>query len=188
MKKVSTIFFFILASLIGAVTLARAEQLSIQFDDYEVQRQRLSTNLVLTGDISYDTIDAIRNGITARFFITIQLSTSSSFLGRSRSTFMETVKSFNISYDVWENTYVLKDNSRRNTRVASNAGEIVQSINAVLSPQVINLADIEWKGRMYLRARIKIQTIRLFPPFGIFLLFFDPWNFESGWAQMEVVE
>jgi hypothetical protein len=89
---------------------------------------------------------------------------------------------------VWENTYVLKDNSRRNTRVASNAGEIVQSINAVLSPQVINLADIEWKDRMYLRARIKIQTIRLFPPFGIFLLFFDPWNFESGWAQMEVVE
>jgi hypothetical protein len=188
MKKVTVIFFFILIDLIGATTFAWAEQLSIRFDDYEVQEQRLSTNLVLTGDISYDTIDAIRNGITAKFYITLQLSTSSRFLARSRSTFLETVESFNISYDVWENTYLLRDNGRRNTHVAGNSGEIVQSINAVISPQVMNLGAIDWKDRLYLRARIKIQTIRLFPPFGIFLLFFDPWNFESGWEQMEVVE
>jgi hypothetical protein len=64
----------------------------------------------------------------------------------------------------------------------------MDSINAVISPQVIRLDPMDWKDRLYLRAKIKIQTIRLFPPFGIFLLFFDPWNFESDWKQMEIVE
>jgi hypothetical protein len=188
MKKVPTIFFFIILVLSILPFSARAEQLSLRFGSSEIHGEKLSTNLSLIGDVSYDTIDAVRNGITAKFFITIQLSTSPRFLGRSRTSFMETVESFNISYDVWESSYVLKDNSRKTSYAAGNAGEIVKTINAAVSPKDFNISAIDMNDRLYVRAKIKIQTIRLFPPFGIFLLFFDPWNFESDWVQVEVVQ
>jgi len=38
------------------------------------------------------------------------------------------------------------------------------------------------------KGRIKIQTIKLYPPFGIFLYFFDPWNYDSGWIGSDVFE
>jgi hypothetical protein len=59
-------------------------------------------------------------------------------------------------------------------------------MNAAINPLTMNLAGLEHAGQVYVRAKIKIQTIRLFPPFGIFLIFFDPWNFESVWSQTEV--
>jgi len=186
MKKVPTIFFFSILVLSATSHSTRAEQLSLQFGGCEIEGENLSAYLSLTGDVSHDTIDAVRNGITAKFFITIQLSTSSRFLGRSRTSFMETVESFNISYDVWENSYVLMDNSRKTSYTAGNAGEIVKTINTAVSPQAFDISVIDVRDRLYVRAKIKIQTIRLFPPFGIFLLFFDPWNFESDWVQVEV--
>ncbi|KPJ83883.1 MAG: hypothetical protein AMS17_16930, partial [Spirochaetes bacterium DG_61] len=173
-------------SLVMVATHVRAEELSIQFENHTIEQGKLTTSLSITGDISYDTIDAIRNGITAKFFVTFQLSSSARFIGRSRTTFVETIESFNISYDVWENSYILHDNRQKNTLVARNSGDILYRINDATSPLVTDVTAMDWNDRLYMRAKIKIQTIRLFPPFGIFLLFFDPWNFESSWIQTEV--
>jgi hypothetical protein len=186
MKELKALFFFITALALMIAPQIRAEELSIRFNGHTVTAGELSTALELTGDVSYDTIDAIRNGITAKFFITFQLSSSSRFMGRSKTTFLERVETFNISYDVWENTYILKDTKRRNAHVAHNAGDIVQKINGAIDPLVMEVGNFDRIDRLYLRGKIKIQTIRLFPPFGIFLLFFDPWNFESDWIATNV--
>jgi hypothetical protein len=186
MKKISTLFFFIAALSLLAAPHLWAEDLSLQLNGHTLKGADLSAALELTGDVSYDTIDAIRNGITAKFFITFQISSSSRFMGRSKTTFTEKVEAFNISYDVWENTYVLRDTKRKNARIAHNSGDIVKEINDAINPLAVNVGAFDRVDRLYLRGKIKIQTIRLFPPFGIFLLFFDPWNFESDWIPIDL--
>lgn len=186
MTKLRASFIFIIALSVLPFSLSRADGLFIQFSDHSRTGERIEFSFAIVGGISYDTIDAIRNGITAKFFITFQLSNSARFIGRSKSTFREQSESFNIFYDVWENSFVLEDNMRKNHHIAHSYGDILGIMNTAINPLTMNLAGFEHTGQVYIRAKIKIQTIRLFPPFGIFLLFFDPWNFESGWTQTEV--
>ena len=186
MTKLRAFFFFIIILSVLPFSLSWADELSIQFSDHSRTGERLESSFDIVGDISYDTVDAIRNGITAKFFITFQLSNSARFSGRSKSTFREQSESFNIFYDVWENSFVLEDNIRKNHHIAHSYSDILGTMNTAINPLIMNLTGFEHTGQVYIRAKIKIQTIRLFPPFGIFLLFFDPWNFESGWTQTEV--
>ncbi len=186
MKKIGAFFFFISILAAFLCSLSWADELSIEFSGYSSTEKRLQSSVYITGDISYDIVDAIRNGITAKFFITFQLSNSARFIGRSRTTFMEQSESFNIYYDVWENGFVLEDNLRNNHHIVHRYRDIIDTMNTAINPLTMNLAGLEYEGQVYVRARIKIQTIRLFPPFGIFLIFFDPWNFESVWSQIEV--
>jgi hypothetical protein len=187
MKKLGAIFFFISITATLPCAFSWADELSVQFSGHSKQEERLESSIAITGAISYDIIDAIRNGITAKLFITFQLSNSSRFIGRTRSTFRERSESFNIYYDVWENGFVLEDNLRKNHHIVRRYDDIIDVMNAAINPLSMNLSGLEHTGQVYMRARIKIQTIRLFPPFGIFLIFFDPWNFESVWSQTEVM-
>jgi hypothetical protein len=186
MKKLGAFFFFISILSIVPCSVPWAEDLSIQFTGYESTDQGMQSSVSITGDISFDIIDAIRNGITAKFFITFQLSNSSRFIGRSRDTFRQQTESFNIYYDVWENGFVLEDTYRKSHHIVHRYSDIIEGMNAAINPLTMNLSGLEHTGQVYLRGRIKIQTIRLFPPFGIFLIFFDPWNYESVWSQTEV--
>ena len=186
MKKLGAVCFFICILIILPCSLSWADELSLQFSGYSSSGKRLKSSVTIRGDISYDIVDAIRNGITAKFFITLQLSTSARFIDRSRTTFREKSESFNIYYDVWENGFILEDNVRDSHHIVHRYSDIIDTMNTVINPLDMNLAGIEHSGQVYVRARIKIQTLRLFPPFGIFLIFFDPWNFESDWSQMEV--
>jgi hypothetical protein len=147
----------------------------------------MKTSYIIVGDMSYDTVDAIRNGITAKLFVTIQLSKSAGFLGIGKSTFVERAETFDISYDVWDNSFIIEDKKRKASYNAVSDKEIVHMINSVIIPLTMDISPIRGAERLYLRAKIKIQTIKLFPPFGIFLLFFDPWNYESEWERVEVV-
>jgi hypothetical protein len=185
MGNLRAIFFFIILLLVP-LSLSGSEKLSFQYGESSLKADTLYVPVSLTGDFSFDTIDAVRNGITVKLFVTYQISNSARFLGRSRTTFSETIESFDLFFDVWENTYVLRDNRRRNKLTAHTTGEILEQISAVIAPLAFNLSSLEPSDTFYVRARIKIQTIKLFPPLGFFLLFFDPWNFESEWVQTDV--
>lgn len=188
MKKLGAFFFFIIILALVPCTLSWSDELNMHFSDSSSSGEMLQASVHISGDISYDIINAIRNGITAKLFITFQLSNSTRFIGRSRTTFREKTESFNIYYDVWENGFVLEDNSRSALRIVHRYSDIIDTMNEAINPLYMNLAGLEHEGQVYLRARVKIQTIRLFPPFGIFLIFFDPWNFESVWSQTEVTQ
>ena len=142
---------------------------------------QLSTYFRLKGSISYDTVDAIRNGITAKLRVTFQLTRSEGFLGFAQDILGEKVEALTISYDVWENSFVIENEEPKNVFLVERAGNIVRTINEMISPVVIDVASIDADEVVSLRAKIYIQTIKLYPPFGIFLYFFDPWNYESDW-------
>jgi hypothetical protein len=186
MKKVRPFFFLIAAIVLSAPLCARAEELTLKFREHDVLPQEIRTFLSVSGDISYDTVDAIRNGITAKIFITFEISSSARFIGKSGTNYHEKTETFNISYDVWENKFVILDNKRRDSYLVPSPWGIVETINTVINPLSMDISRIEPADHLYMRAKIRIQTIRLFPPFGIFLLFFDPWNFDSGWVFTEV--
>jgi len=162
------------------------EDLTVAFSGYSMQEDNLHASLKLKGKISDDNIDAIQNGITAQLYITLQLARSSPLLGIGKSISEETTETFNISYDVWENSYVIEDRKRKNVHKVKFPSQIVQTVNDIINPLVFDIGD--WNTyNLSLRAKIKIKTIKLFPPFGIFLLFFDPWNYESEWIETEIV-
>jgi hypothetical protein len=187
MKKVVTLFYvFILFNFVVLPSLS-ADPLSVHFNNHTFENKRIKTSYFIVGDISYDTVDAIRNGITAKLFVTIQLSKSAGFLGIGKSTFVERAETFDISFDVWDNSFIIEDKKRKNSYHAVNDYEIISTINSTILPLTMDISPIRGAERLYLRAKIKIQTIKLFPPFGIFLLFFDPWNYESDWESVEVV-
>jgi len=186
MKKVSTLFFFTVALLIVAVNSVSAEQLTIHFSQQSLRNRQIITYVRLKGNISYDTVDAIRNGITAKFFITFQLSNSQGFMGVGRKTISEKVETFTVSYDVWENYFIIQDKNRGNSHSALSSSEIISKINKIINPLSFDASSLRKNEPLFLRAKIKIQTIKLFPPFGIFLLFFDPWNYESNWINSDV--
>ncbi len=187
MKKVGILFFFNVIFIYFVISSLFADPLSVQFNNHTIENKKIKTSYIIVGDISYDTVDAIKNGISAKLFVTIQLSKSAGFLGIGKSTFVERAESFDISFDVWDNRFIIEDKKRRNSFQAANAYEIVSAINSNIIPLTMDISPIRGAERLYLRAKIKIQTIKLFPPFGIFLLFFDPWNYESDWERVEVV-
>jgi len=179
-RKTAAILTAILLVLLGA-GVACAENLTIQFQRNTVSDGQINAFFSLQGSISYDTVDAIRNGITAKLKISFQLTRSEGFLSLAQDILKEKVEELTISYDVWENGFVIENEGPRNVQHVERASNIVSKINEMISPVVIDAASLSTDEEVSLRAKISIQTIKLYPPFGIFLYFFDPWNYESDW-------
>jgi len=183
MKKV---FFFGLLLCILSPTAVLSDSLAVKFDTSEFLDGNLVTHVSLTGSFSYDTLDAIRNGITAKLFITFQLARASSFIGMGRKVFKQRLETFTISFDVWNNSFILEDKQRKGQYNAETPLEVITYVNELINPLTFEISSIEDTEQLLIRARIKIQSIKLFPPFGIFLVFLDPWNYESDWIQSDV--
>ncbi len=183
MKKV---FFFVLVLCSFCSAAALPDSLTVKFNTSKFVDGKIITPIALTGTISYDTIDAIRNGITAKLFITFQLTRASGFIGMGKKVFEQSLETFTISFDVWDNSFILEDKRRKDSYNAASSSEVITHVNKIISPLTFETSSIEDTGPLLLRARIKIQSIKLFPPFGIFLVFFDPWNYESSWIQSDV--
>jgi len=179
-RKTAAILTVILLVLLGAGG-ACAENLTIQFQRNTVSDGQINAFFSLQGSISYDTVDAIRNGITAKLKINFQLTRSEGFLSLAQDILKEKVEELTISYDVWENSFVIENEEPRSVQQVKRASNIVSEINEMISPVVIDAASLSTDEKVSLRAKIYIQTIKLYPPFGIFLYFFDPWNYESDW-------
>ena len=179
-RKTTTLVTAILLVLLGAGS-ACAENLTIQFQRNTVSDGQINVFFSLQGSISYDTVDAIRNGITAKLKINFQLTRSEGFLSRGQDILREKVEELTISYDVWENGFVIENEEPRSVQQVKRASNIVSKVNEMISPTVIDAASLSTDEEVSLRAKIYIQTIKLYPPFGIFLYFFDPWNYESDW-------
>jgi len=179
-RKTATIVAAILLVLFCAGG-ACAENLTIQFQRNTVSDGQINAFFSLQGSISYDTVDAIRNGITAKLKINFQLTRSEGFLSRGQDILREKVEELTISYDVWENGFVIENEEPRSVQQVKRASNIVSKVNEMISPTVIDAASLSTDEEVSLRAKIYIQTIKLYPPFGIFLYFFDPWNYESDW-------
>ena len=158
-----------------------AEELTMLFHGNTLKDGHVHAYFSLNGSISYDTVDAIKNGITAKLNITFQLTRSEGFLGLTQNILGEKVESLNISYDVWENKFLIENEEPRSVYSVDRASNIVHQINEMISPIDIDVAVLDTDEEVLLRAKINIQTIKLYPPFGIFLYFFDPWNYESDW-------
>ncbi|UCB47215.1 MAG: DUF4390 domain-containing protein [Spirochaetota bacterium] len=158
-----------------------AENLTIQFTRNTHNNGQYRAYFTLKGDISYDTIDAIRNGITAKLLITFQLTRSEGFLGLTQNVLREKIREFNISYDVWENTFIIEEEGPKKVYQVERTSDIVRKIYEMINPVLIDVSSLKKDDEISLRARINIQTIKLYPPFGIFLYFFDPWNYDSDW-------
>jgi hypothetical protein len=185
-NKVMTIvpFLLIIGIIISGICVPGviyAENLTIQFTQNTHNNGQYRAYFTLKGNISYDTIDAIRNGITANFLITFQLTRSEGFLGLTQNVLVEKVREFNISYDVWENTFIIEEEDSHKVYQVEKTSNIVRKIYEVINPVIIDVSSLKKDDEISLRAKINIQTIKLYPPFGIFLYFFDPWNYDSDW-------
>jgi len=168
-------------TLLLSTSTALGGDLSLHFVNQAYRDGRFYTDIRFDGDISYDTLDAIRNGITANMYITLQLSKSGGMFRSGRGVIAQKTESFTISFDVWENRFVLQDRSRKAEVLVSSPVEIVRQVTKFITPFSTPLTRVTLADRVFIRGKIKIQTIKLYPPFGIFLYFFDPWNYESGW-------
>ncbi len=183
MKKV---FFFVLLLCVLSSAAVFPDSLTVKFDTSDFVNGKLVTPVALTGTISYDTLDAIRNGITAKLFITFQLTRASGFIGMGKKVFKQRLETFTISFDVWDNSFILGDKQREDLYNTGSSSEVITHVNEIISPLIFETYSIGDTEPLLLRARIKIQSIKLFPPFGIFLVFFDPWNYESSWIKSDV--
>ncbi len=183
MKKV---FFFTLLLCVLSSAAVFPDSLTVKFNTSELMDGKLLTPVALTGTISYDTLDAIRNGITAKLFITFQLMRAPGFIGMGKKVFKQRLETFTISFDVWDNSFILEDKRRQELFNTGSSSEVIAHVNKMISPLTFEASSIGDTEPLLLRARIKIQSIKLFPPFGIFLVFLDPWNFESRWIQSDV--
>jgi hypothetical protein len=183
MKKV--FFFGILLCILGPMVVF-ADALTVKFDTSELLHGNLVTPVALTGSFSFDTLDAIRNGITARIFITFQLTRAPGFIGLGKKVFQQRQETFTLSFDVWNDRFILEDKQRKDQYNADTQSDVISHVNALISPLTFKTSSIGDSESLLIRARIKIQSIKLFPPFGIFLVFFDPWNYESNWIQSDV--
>jgi hypothetical protein len=186
MKKRSILPALIIIWILFIAYSLNAEQLTVEFNRRYYQNGRFYSHFHLNGSISYDTIDAIQNGITAKFFITFQLLKSRGIFRQGKNVLGEKVYTYTIHYDVWENSFVITDKkSKEKYHIAGSSG-IISEINEMASPLSIKDISVDRKENLLLRAKIKIETLKLYPPFGIFLLFFDPWNYESSWINTDV--
>jgi hypothetical protein len=167
-------------------TTLQAEELSVLFQNIVDQGGQIDTYFEFAGHISYNTIDAIRNGITARLVITFQLAKSGGVFGSVKNVIRERIETFNLTYDVWENSFKVLDKNRDAEYLATSSSDILSKIQDAVNPVTMSMASIKADEKLVVRVKIKIQTIKLYPPFGIFLFFFDPWNYESSWLYSDV--
>lgn len=174
---VGLVIFFLLSfkPLLG-------QQLTLKWDKTIYKNGKIETYFTISGNISYDTIDAIRNGITARLYILVQLIKSGGAFGLGKNIIEEKVEAFIFSYDVWDNSFIIQDRKRKKDYHLNSPLQLIPQINQVSNPLLINLPSIDDSEVLMIRGKIKIQTVKLYPPFGIFLFFFDPWNYESNWV------
>jgi hypothetical protein len=183
MKYCKNIFLLSLAVVFLSANGLHADNLTIHFNKNLYKDGRLFSDLALDGNISLDTIDAIQNGITANLLITFQLLSSNRLLARGSNLKGEKVKSFTISYDIWENKFVVVND--KDKFYVDKASDIISKINEIINPLTLRVNDVNLKEKVIFRAKVKIETIKLYPPLGIFLIFFDPWNYESSWISTE---
>jgi hypothetical protein len=149
-------------------------------------QEHVDSYFLFSGDISYDTVDAVRNGITARLIFIFQLVESGGVFGTVKDVLRERVESFNLTYDIWENSFKITDRNRDVEYMASSASEVLFRIHEVINPVKMRAPAVHDDEKLVVRAKIRIQTIKLYPPFGIFLFFFDPWNYETSWIYSDV--
>ena len=167
---------------------ARAGALTLEHRGHSVKGKYIYFEIGISGDISYDTVDAIRNGITANFLVNLHLLRTGGIFDSRRELVSQKTATFTISYDVWDNTFLIQDKSRKKEYQALSPSDIVNQINRSMSSVRVSVPSGEKSDKYIMKGRIKIQTIKLFPPFGIFLYFFDPWNYDSGWISSEAFE
>jgi hypothetical protein len=180
--KIRLVYFKIfMLFILPAGGTVYAENLTIQFHSNTVEQESCHTEFSLNGYITYDTVDAIKNGITAKLKVTFQLIRSEGFRGLGQNVLREKVQSLNISYDVWENSFIIENEDSKSVHYVEKEGNIIRMVNEIISPIVIDVSSLNVNEEVVLRAKIYIETIKLYPPFGIFLYFFDPWNYESDW-------
>ncbi len=163
-------------------TVAFSKELSVNIKGKSVKGKVLYVTVDLDGNISYDTIEAIKNGITAKIYVTVQLLRSGGFINISQGTISQKTIAFTISYDVWENKFILKSKKLKKMFKLGNPAEIISSIEKSINPIVLSIGSAKSNYKLILRSKLEIQTIKLYPPFGIFLYFFDPWNYETKWT------
>ena len=186
MKKSKALLVFTLCGFLGVVTILQGESLSVSFQRNVYSKGRVHSYFLFSGDISYDTVDAVRNGITARLVLIFQLVESGGVFGSVKDVLRERVESFNLTYDVWENSFRIVDRNRDAEYMAANASEVLFRINEAINPVKLSASSVRDDEKLIVRAKIRIQTIKLYPPFGIFLFFFDPWNYETSWIYSDV--
>ena len=182
MKKRPQYFILLILIYLSVGGVLYAQNLTIQFHESDVVQSNVHADFSINGYITYDTIDAIKNGITANLKITFQVVRSDGFRGFGQNVLKEKVDSLNISYDVWENSFIIEEENPKNIHHVDTEGNIIRMINEIVSPADIDVSQLEVDEDVVLRAKIFIETIKLYPPFGIFLYFFDPWNYESDWV------
>jgi hypothetical protein len=182
MKKAFAALLCTLA-LLCTVSAARADQLGIRYHSLDQSNERVEVRCTLNGQLSFDTVDAIRNGVSAKISLSFQLAEAPGLIGMGKQIISERHENYNISYDVWENTFVIEDRRRRTTIEASSPRDIPGKISQLLVPVSLRAASIESDHRLVVRGKVKVTTIKLVPPLGLFLVFFNPWNFESDWIQ-----
>lgn len=182
------LLLFILVTVCAAARHARAEELTLQYRGHSVEGRYLYLEMGIAGEISYDTIDAIRNGITANLLVNLHLVRTGGIFDSGRELAGQRTDNFTISFDVWDNIFLIQDKARKKEYQAVSPSDIVSQISRSMNPVRMAVTSAEKNGKYIVKGRIKIQTIKLFPPFGIFLYFFDPWNYDSGWVSTEVFE
>ena len=185
MKKRKFLLVFALCGFLCVVSILQGESLSVIFQKNVYSQGRVESYFLFSGDISYDTIDAVRNGITARLVLVFQLVESGRVFGSVKDVVRERVESFNLIYDVWENSFRIIDKNRDVEYRAGSATEVLSHIHEAMNPVQLSASSVG-DEKLVVRAKIKIQTIKLYPPFGIFLFFFDPWNYETSWIYSDV--
>lgn len=186
MKKRSILPFCIIIWILFTAYSLNAEQLAVECNRKYYQNGLFYSYFNLKGSISYDTMDAIQNGITAKFFITFQLLKSRGVFRQGKNVVGEKVYTYTIHYDVWENSFVITDTKRKEKYHVSGSASIISEINERANPLSFEVISVDRNENLLLRSKVKIETIKLYPPFGIFLLFFDPWNYESSWISTDV--
>ncbi len=184
MKRYAKHIIFGVAFLFLAITVS-AKELGISIKDKSFSGKYILVNIDLSGNISYDTIEAIRNGITAKVYITLQLLKSGGFINIGQGTLSQRTVSFTLSYDVWENKFIVKSKALKKAFKLKDPSKITSLIEESVNPIKLSLKSAKKGYKLILRSKLEIQTIKLYPPFGIFLYFFDPWNYETKWTYSE---
>ena len=186
MKKSKLLHVFALCGFLCVGSILQGESLSVTFQNHVYTQEHVDSYFLFSGDISYDTVDAVRNGITARLIFIFQLVESGGVFGTVKDVLRERVESFNLTYDIWENSFKITDRNRDVEYMASSASEVLFRIHEVINPVKMRAPAVHDDEKLVVRAKIRIQTIKLYPPFGIFLFFFDPWNYETSWIYSDV--
>ena len=185
MRKYPRFVIVIVIFILFSSAYIYARELEIKIVDKRIEKSKVYTTVSLRGNISYDTVEAIRNGITAKIYITVQLLKNSGIISFGQGTISQKVVSFTISYDVWDNSFVVSNKSKKKVFRLKNPLKITEVIEKSINPMVLPLRSVRGNTKLILRGKVEIQTIKLYPPFGIFLYFFDPWNYESKWSYTD---